>query len=137
MKWKTSEKREVSIVPANYSIDWDRKAPSKGAAQVKEFLKKHCFHDNMGEEFLIPSSGKLRIDFINWSKEFVIEFNGKGAHEWNEFFMKSRSGYARSIKRDLKKQELVELNGLKFVVITDADLPLTKKHFSDNYDIWL
>lgn len=137
MKWKINKNNSVNINVTNYSINWSKKAPSKGAQSVKDFLAIYCKHDSLGEELLIPRT-KLRIDYINFTKNFAIEFDGLQHSKFSKFMHGSRvSGFLSSMKRDTKKEALLELNGFKVVHITDKDLPLTPKWFEDNYEIYL
>ncbi len=136
MKWLISKSKTVNLNVSNYDIDWNKKAPSKGAQAVKDFLYEHCRLDQIAEELCLPKSGKLRADFINFNKGFVIEFNGKQHEKYSKFMHGSELGFLASMKRDMKKREIAELNGLTLIEITDKDLPLTKKFF-EQYEIYL
>ena len=136
MKWKISKTAAANVNFLDYRVDWDKKAPSKIAQHVQDFLKVHCKNYLVLSELRIPKS-LMRIDYLVPEKNLAIEVNGKGSHEWNPFFMKSRAGFLASIKRDMKKQEQIELNGFTYIVITDENLPLTKEFFSSVHDIWL
>lgn len=136
MKWKVNNNKFVTVNVAPYVINWDAKAPSAGAQQVKEFIKKHCKTNIWLEEFRIPKT-LLRADFVNLTHKFVIEFNGRQHSQYVKHFHRSRAGYLESIKRDVQKIEEWERNGFAVVEIEKSDLPLTKEWFSDNYKIWL
>lgn len=136
MKWKINDSKDVNVNVAPYVINWATKAPSAGAQQVKDFIKKHCKTNIWLEEFRIPKT-LLRADFVNLTLKFVIEFNGRQHSEYVKHFHRSRLGYVNSIKRDIKKVEAWERNGFIVVEVEDEDLPLTKEWFSDNYNVWL
>jgi hypothetical protein len=136
MNWITNSGKKVSINIHKYSIDWEKRAPSKGAQKVKEFLLETCPLDHLGEEIRIPRT-LLRVDFINWTKRFAIEFDGQQHEKFTKHWHGTRAGFLASIKRDMKKYEELERNGLKLVIIKDSDLPLTREYFSVNYEIYL
>ena len=133
MLWKSGGKeRKVNVTP--YLINWDGKAPSKGAQAVKDFLKRNVRTHVWLEEFRIPRT-LLRVDFLSVTGKFAIEFNGRQHEEYVEHFHRNRIGYHGSIKRDVKKMDALEENGYTLVIVEENDLPLTKKWFQDNYQI--
>lgn len=137
MKWQLSTGKIINFNTRPFMIDWDKKAPSKGAQATKDFLKKHCFVQYIGEEVKVPGA-RLFCDFVLWSLKVAIEFDGLGVHdEYNKHFHKSRAGFLRSIKRDCAKDDHFERNGFQMIRITEDDLPLTKEFFSVNYEVYL
>lgn len=137
MKWVLPNNRIININIGPSLIDWDKKAPSKGAQATKDFLKKHCYVQCIGEEFRIPKT-RLRCDFVLWNLKVALEFDGLGVHDaYNKHFHKSRIGFLNSIKRDCSKDAHFDRNGFKMIRITEDDLPLTKEFFSVNYEIYL
>ena len=96
---------------------------------------KHCEHEVVLSELRVPRT-LMRVDYMLPSRKLAIEVDGKGSHEWNPFFMKSRAGFLASIKRDSAKEEILALNGFAIIRITDKDRPLTKKFFEE-HEIYL
>ena len=110
MRWKLISGKLVWKSDKKYLIDWDKPSRSKEQTKVKEFLKKYWYNDIVYEEYSVPSSGRLKIDFLNATKKIAIEHQGKGVHnEFNPFFHKNnRANYLASIKRDIKKLKFLE-----------------------------
>ena len=133
MRWNVNG-RDVWHPDNKYRIKWDRKAPSKGAQTVKDFLKKHCSAYVWYEEFRLPSC-LLRVDFLSPTKKIAIEFQGKQHDNFSKHFHKDRSGYLAHIKRDMKKLDFLSKNGYTVIEITDNDFPLTRQFFIDTYQI--
>ena len=79
----------------------------------------------------------LRVDFINWTKRFAIEFDGVQHEKFTPHWHRNKAGWLASMRRDMKKYEELERNGLKLVIIKDSDLPLTREFFSLTYEIYL
>lgn len=123
-----------------YLIDWDQPSRSKEQTKVKEFLRQFWSQDIVMEEYLIPKSGKLRVDFINVTKKIALEHQGKGAHnEYNPFFHNNnRLNYLASLKRDVKKIKILEMNNYKVIETYTKDLNnLSKEFFLKTYGILL
>ena len=136
MKWKLPSGREVNHRDGRYKIDWDKKAPSKGAQEVKDFLKKNCFNYIWFEEYRLPG-GLLRVDYLSPNRRMVIEFHGRQHSTFVKHFHGSRSGFLSSIKRDVLKSDFLTLNDYKLVEIYDEDLPVTREFFEEKYNIYL
>jgi hypothetical protein len=127
MRWKINN-RNVWQSDAKYRIKWDKKAPSKGAQIVKDYLKKWCYNYIWYEEYFLPKT-RLRIDYLCPSKLVAIEFDGPQHQSYNKFFHGSRAGYLASIKRDVKKTEILESNGYTVINLTEEDLPKLNQKF--------
>jgi hypothetical protein len=140
MRWLLPNNKLVWKSDKKYLIDWDKPSRSKEQTVVKNFLRQFFEKDVVYEEYVIPRSGKLRVDFLNVTRKYAIEHQGDGAHnEFNPFFHKnSRSNFLASIKRDVKKATLLELNGYLVIETYTKDLNnLTKEFFLKNYNIVL
>lgn len=123
-----------------YLIDWNQPSRSKEQTKVKEFLRQYWERDIVYEEYLVPKSGKLRVDFINATKKLALEHQGKGAHnEYNPFFHNNnRLNYLASLKRDVKKIKILEMNSYKVIETYTKDLNnLSKEFFLKTYNILL
>lgn len=121
-----------------YLIDWDKPSRSKEQTKIKEFLREFWINDIVYEEYAIPKSGMLRADFLNATKKIALEHQGKGAHnEFNPFFHNnSRANYLASIKRDVKKAKILELNGYTLIETFTKDLKnLSQEFFIKTYGI--
>ncbi len=139
MRWKLSNNKLVWRNDKKYLINWDKPSRSKEQTKVKDFLKQYCKNDILFEEYVLPSTC-LKVDFLNATKKWAIEHQGKGAHnEFNPFFHKnSRANYLASLKRDVKKRKLLEDNGYVFIETFTNELnSLTKEFFLKTYNITL
>ena len=134
MKWLDKYNVLRPYADNKYKINWLKKAPSKGAQSVKDFIYAHANDYVWYEEYRIPRT-LYRIDFLCPQLGIAVEFHGKQHDEYNKFMHGSKLGFLRHIKRDIKKIELLERNGIKTIEIRDEDLPLTKKWFLDNHQI--
>ena len=128
MRWKLRGGKLVWHSDAKYRIDWNRGAPSKGAQAVKDFIRRHFSNDLWMEEYRLPRC-LLRVDFLNATRKFAIEFNGPQHEGFVKHFHRDRVGYAASFGRDLAKAEFLEGNGYKLVEIREDDLPLSVDFF--------
>src|SRR3990167_7116667 len=126
MKWLINNKYR-NHSDNKYRIKWDRKAPSKGAQIVKDFLFQNCKNHVLFEEYRLPSS-RLYCDWIDATLKLCLEYDDKeetGHHNhFNKFFHKTRLGYLNSIKRDIKKEE-IERNSS---IYTREDVDFANQH---------
>ena len=139
MRWRLPNNKLVWRNDKKYLINWDKPSRSKEQTKVKDFLKQYCKNDILFEEYVLPST-RLKVDFLNATKKWAIEHQGKGAHnEFNPFFHKnSRANYLASLKRDVKKRKLLEDNGYVFIETFTNELnSLTKEFFLKTYNITL
>ncbi len=126
-----------SISAQKYLINWKKDAPSHGSNEVKVYLKVNFPYDHWLEEFRLPTS-LLRVDFLNITRKFAIEYNDDkdGHHDkFNKFFHGTRAGFLGSIKRDMKKREILESNGFKVIEVYKHDLPLNRGFF-EKFEIY-
>jgi hypothetical protein len=98
--------------------------------QVKEFLRKYWEGFIVYEEFPVLGT-KMRIDFFNATRKIAIEVNGDQHREFSPHFHNgSHVQYFSQMRRDQKKYEWCEINGIKLVEIYKEDLPLTQQFFA-------
>ena len=118
---------------SKYLIDWDGKCKSKIQLKVKQFLKNFWENHIVYEEFPVFGT-RLKVDFVNVTKYIAIEVQGQQHTSYNKFFHGSRTGYWKSIKRDVAKEnwliknefQLVEVN---FDEVDDLSEKFLKKHY--------
>ncbi len=121
MKFKTLDGKERNLRNAKaYIIDWDAKSKSKFQLETKKYLKKYWSGDVVFEEMRIVGT-RLSLDFFNATKKIAIEVQGHQHFSYVKFFHGSRVNYLNQIKRDFKKIEFCELNGIKLVEIYPKD----------------
>lgn len=95
--------------------------PSNLHIKAREILKK-MFHLNVIiEEFLIPGSNKLYIDFFLPERSLVIEVHGEQHYKYNSHFYKSRLDFHKAQRRDDIKKDFCNINNLLFI-----ELPFNK-----------
>jgi len=112
-----------------YLIDWEGKSRSKLQYSFKQFFYPYWKNHIVYEEFPVYGS-MLKVDLLNATKRIAVEIQG-GQHEsFNKFFHdNSRLKYLQSIKRDIKKEKWLEMNGFKFIELYESDL----KNISPEY----
>ncbi len=121
MKFKTLDGKERTLRNAkSYIINWDKKSRSKFQFDVKKFLKKYWQEDVVFEEVKVVGT-RLTLDFLNATKKVAIEVQGHQHFSYVKFFHGNRINYLNQIKRDYKKIEFCELNGIKLVEIYPKD----------------
>ncbi len=130
MRWLDKNDKLFWYPDNKYKINWQKKAPSKGAQAVKDFLKTHCYGHILFEEYRLPKT-LLRVDFLDATKKMAIEFQGEQHDTFNKHFHGDKIGFWNSIKRDVKKWEILQKNDFLLIEIKDEDLPLTRDFFKN------
>ncbi len=136
---KLGSGREVNVPIAKYIIKGLKlKNPSKPEQTVWNFLYPYWKNHVVLNQLLVPGS-LLRLDLFNVTLGVCIEISPESIHgRFNPFMHGSREGYKGVIKRDLEKQDWIEKNGFKYVVLVDEDINnLSKKLFKEKFDIQL
>lgn len=128
MKFKTLNGKEKTLKNARqYLIDWRKKTRSKFQDEVKRFLKSYWENDIVFEELRLVET-RLTFDFFNANKKVAIEVQGQQHVKYVPFFHGSRAKFLQQLKRDNKKLEFCEANGITLVEIYDVK-ELTKDFF--------
>lgn len=122
MRLYTITGRVINKNVSQFLIDWDKTSRSKIQFQVKQFLKPFWKHHVCYEEFPVFGS-RMKVDFMNFTKQIAIEVNGDQHSSFNKFFHNnSRLNYLNSIKRDVKKAQWLEKNGFQIIELETKDL---------------
>jgi len=135
MKFKTLDGKERTLKNIkNCIIDWDAKSRSKFQFSVKQFLKTYWKGDVVFEELRIVGT-RLSLDLYNANKKVAIEVQGEQHFKYVPFFHNTRGSYLKQIKRDVKKNEFCEINGIHLVEIYPNDI-LSKELF-EKFGVYL
>ena len=137
MKFKTFYGKTKNINISKYRINWDAKEKSNIQFQVKRFLYPYWMNHIVCSEFPVVSS-KMTLDFYNLTRGIAIEVQGSQHVQYNAFFHNDKlSNFLSQLKRDVKKEEFCELNGIKLVEIFEEDIKegLSKNWFLEKYNI--
>lgn len=137
MLWLTPTGREVDVSITPYLIDWDY-IVSRPQKTVKDFLRPYWESSRVLEEFAVPGT-RWRCDLINVNKRILVEVSPAQHDGFNPFFHGSIAGFKASLKRDIKKRDWAELNGLTYVEIGDDDLKagLSAELFEERFGLTL
>ena len=110
-------------------FNWKSKSRSKFQNNVKDFLRDYWINDVVFEEFRIVGT-RLSIDFYNANRRIAIEVQGDQHIKYVKHFHKNRLKYLDQLKRDQKKLDFCEFNGIKMVEIYSTDV-VNASLFSD------
>ena len=107
-------------------IDWNKRVASDLQFSFKSFIRPYWENAiGVSEEFVIPKSGGLRIDLINFSSKVIFEISGKQHFSYCKFFHAGNPlNFAASIKRDCLKHDWAMLNGFSWGEVIESDIPL-------------
>lgn len=99
----------------------DSSTPNKSAGHLRcrRLLASLYPFDVRLEEVGLPGSGGLTADFVIPSRNLLVEVQGVQHREYVGHFHRNRLGYLRSNRRDNRKREWAELNGLRLLELHD------------------
>ena len=138
MKFLTLYGKEKAINPSKYIIDWDGHSLSNFQFSVKQFFYPYWRGQIILEECPLVGT-KLRLDFLNITRNIAVEANGVQHNEYNKFFHgSSRAKYLAQIKRDVIKRKWCDKNKILLIEIDPEDIDdLCPEWFKEKYDICL
>tara|TARA_R110002020_G_scaffold50752_1_gene143427 strand:+ start:730 stop:1137 length:408 start_codon:yes stop_codon:yes gene_type:complete len=103
-----------------YLIDWNKPSRSKFQTKVKSFLFKYWHSDIVFEEFRVVGT-RLSLDFYNANKKIAVEVQGAQHTKYVKFFHKNHFKYSDQLKRDEKKLDFCQSNGIKLAEVYPQD----------------
>ena len=122
---------------SKYLIDWDGKCRSKIQLKVKQFLKEFWENHVVYEEFPVFGT-RLKVDLVNITKRIAVEVQGQQHTTYNKFFHGSRTGYWKSIKRDVQKDNWLVSNDFHLIEVNyDEVHKLSKGFFEKQFNVIL
>lgn len=129
-------RREILLRTNKYLINWSENGASKLETRFKELIFPYWRNQIILEQLRIPGS-LLRVDFLNCNKKLAVEINGPQHDKFNPHFHKnSRVNFASSIRRDIKKINWCEKNGITVLELVEDDLDwFSPKYILDRFGI--
>ena len=103
-----------------YLIDWHKSSRSKFQTKVKKFLFEYWQNDIVFEEFRVVGT-RLTLDFYNANKKIAVEVQGAQHTKYVKFFHKNHFKYSDQLKRDEKKLDFCQANGIKLAEVYPQD----------------
>jgi hypothetical protein len=136
--FKLNSQFQQNVNVADYRLDWSNPPHiSKPQTKVMEFLRPYWISHVVLSEFRIPGS-RMRCDFVNLTRQIVLEVSPDGSHSFNPFFHKNRFKFGAAMKRDLDKEKWAVKNGFLFIEVLEDDLNnLSPEWFLDKYSVTL
>jgi hypothetical protein len=122
MKFKTIDGQTVSIDLRKSRVCKQFQKTSKGQKQVGKHLLEIYQFDTIYEDFIIPKSNGLSLDFFIPGSKIAFEFNGIQHYQFSSFFHSDINDFEDQKKRDERKNEWCRVNEITLVEITDSKI---------------
>lgn len=90
---------------------------SEPHSKAREIIKIVFPFVNFYEEVYLPGSDGLRADFFLPLEKLIVEVHGEQHYKMKAHFHGSMAGFLNSLKRDKKKKEWCEINGIKLIIL--------------------
>lgn len=126
MKFKNIFGRDSNKNINKFLINWDEPCRSKVQFKVKSFFKEIWSSHVVVEEFPVIGT-RMRCDLINLTKKIAVETHGLQHEKFVKHFHRTRTGFKKSIKRDIQKYEWLKMNNFEVIEIFENEINLLSK----------
>jgi hypothetical protein len=120
MKFKNIFGKDVDKNINKYLVKWDDPCKSKVQFRIKTFFRQFWSSHVVVEEFPVFGT-RMRCDLINLTKKIAVETHGLQHDKFIKHFHRTRTGFKKSIKRDIQKYEWLESNGFTIIEIFENE----------------
>lgn len=112
----------IDVLISDYPLRLEHECKSKVQYHFGKRLKMLFPNEMLLEEFVIPKTGGLALDFFMPIIRWAFEINGKQHSEYVPFYHGQRTGFVRQRHRDQDKMEWCRLNNISLFTIQDKDV---------------
>ncbi len=104
----------IDIKPSQYKRKGNA---SKNHCRIGNILDELFSRQNILEEFVIPRSGNLKLDFFIPSLNIAIEVDGAQHENFVKHFHGDISGFRKAKENDIRKERWCEINNINLIRI--------------------
>jgi hypothetical protein len=137
MKFKNIFGREVNKNINKFLVKWDRPCRSKVQFKIKRFFFEFWGTHVVAEEFPVFGT-RMKCDLINFTKKIAVETHGLQHEKFVKHFHHTRTGFKKSIKRDMQKYEWLTMNNFQIIEIFENEIDLLSKEWvEEKFNIYI
>ena len=135
MKFKNIFGKDINKNINKYLVKWDEPCRSKVQFNIKKFFETYWKTHIVVEEFPVFGS-RMKCDLINFTKKIAVETHGLQHDKFVKYFHGTKTGFKKSVKRDLQKYSWLEMNGFKVIEIFENETHLLDSDWiKEKFDI--
>lgn len=135
MRFKNIFGRDINKSINKYLIKWSDPCRSKVQFKVKKFFETYWQTHVVVEEFPVFGT-RMKCDLINLTKKIAVETHGMQHDKFVKHFHRTRTGFKKSVKRDLQKYEWLENNGFTVIEIFENEIKdLNEEWLKEKFDL--
>jgi hypothetical protein len=135
MKFKNIFGKDVNKNINKYLVKWNEPCRSKVQFNIKKFFETYWKTHIVVEEFPVFGS-RMKCDLINFTKKIAVETHGLQHDKFVKYFHRTRTGFKKSVKRDLQKYSWLEMNGFQIIEIFENETNLLNSNWiKEKFDI--
>lgn len=112
----------MDLLPSRYKLKSKSECKSNAQFRFGQRLKAMFPFSKILEEFGIPQSGALAIDFWLFNEGFAFEIQGAQHTKFVKHFHGNQQGFRRQKMNDSKKKRWCELNGITLICVKDTEV---------------
>jgi hypothetical protein len=112
----------MDLIPSQYQMTSEAECKSGAQFRFGQRLKQVFPYSTILEEFGIPKSGALAIDFWLPNEKFAFEVHGGQHFKFVKHFHGNQQGFRRQKMNDAKKKRWCEMNGITLISVRDTEV---------------
>jgi hypothetical protein len=117
---------KVEIKQSDYPMRDEKNCKSKAQWRFGQKIKQFFPHEIILEEFVLPRTNGLSLDFFIPHRKIAFEVHGQQHYKYVDFYHGSREKFVAQKKRDDKKSQWCELNSIRLIEVSDSDVDSAK-----------
>lgn len=117
---------KIDIKQSDYPLRDEAHCKSMAQYNFGQKLKLFFPYDMILEEFVLPRTNGLALDFFLPHRKIAFEIHGQQHFKYIDFYHGSKEKFAAQKKRDDKKSQWCELNSIRLIEVKDSDVDKVK-----------
>ena len=117
---------KVDVKQSDYPMRDEATCKSKAQWRFGQKLKQFFPYDIILEEFVLPRTNGLALDFFIPSRKLAFEIHGAQHFKYVDFYHGSKEKFVAQKQRDEKKSHWCDLNSIRLVEVNDSDVDKVK-----------
>jgi len=112
----------MDLLPSKYRLKSKEECKSNAQFRFGQRLKEIFPHSKILEEFGLPNTGALALDFWLPDEGFAFEVQGAQHSKFVKHYHGTQAGFRKQKMNDSRKRRWCEINNIKLMCVKDTDV---------------
>ena len=113
---------KMDLRPSQYKMKSQEECKSDAQFRFGQRLEQVFPFSKILEEFGLPNTGALALDFWLPNEGFAFEIQGAQHSKFVKYFHGNQQGFRRQKMNDDKKKRWCEINGITLICVKDTEV---------------